>query len=171
MAGRFGSHFRTVFLAALLQELSFSLMLHFSGYADRVTIVVRGEGLEATMSQYLVDQIAQTPNIELLTKTCVAAASGGERLEAITLADPDGCSNQRTVDAHLLFIFIGAVPRTDWLDGTVERDARGFLLTGPELVRDGRRPKGWRVDPRLWQRVVECALRLGYTETGEGADG
>jgi thioredoxin reductase (NADPH) len=136
--------------------------LHFSGYADRVTIVVRGEGLEATMSQYLVDQIAQTPNVELVTKTCVTAASGGERLETITLASLDG-SNPRTVETHLLFIFIGAVPRTDWLDGTIERDARGFVVTGPELVRDGRRPKGWRVDrdPYLLETSVPGVFAAG----------
>ena len=134
--------------------------MYFAQYANRVTMLVRGAGLGATMSQYLIDQIAATPNIEVRVGTRVTSVHGRERLEAVTVRDADGC--EQTVSATSLFVFIGAVPHTGWLGDLVTRDARGFILTGPDLApgvppahapasaRDGvdppRRPAGWTLD-------------------------
>jgi thioredoxin reductase (NADPH) len=114
--------------------------VHLSGYADRVHLIVRGDGLESSMSHYLIEQIAQIPNIEVHTGTEVVAAEGGEHLERLTLKGPDG---ERTVGAEWLFVFIGAAPHTDWLGDAVERDERGFVLTGPDLTAVGNRPRNW----------------------------
>ncbi|MBG0821460.1 FAD-dependent oxidoreductase [Planomonospora sp. ID91781] len=114
--------------------------VHLSGYADRVHLIVRGDGLESSMSHYLIEQIAQIPNIEVHTGTEVVAAEGGEHLERLTLKGSDG---ERTVDAEWLFVFIGAAPHTDWLGDAVERDERGFVLTGPDLTAVGSRPRNW----------------------------
>jgi len=116
----------------------------FAQYARNVTMLVRGTGLEATMSQYLIDQIAARPNITVLTRTRVAAVAGDSRLEAITLECADGA--HQTLPATSLYVFIGARPHTDWLDGAVRRDERGFILTGPDLMPGGERPAGWPLD-------------------------
>jgi len=119
--------------------------MYFSRYARTVNLVIRGNGLEASMSQYLIEQVRSTPNIEVHTCTEVVGAVGDEHLEQLTLRHvPSG--DERTVDASWLFVFIGAAPRTEWLDGTIERDERGFILTGPDLVAGGRRPKGWDLE-------------------------
>jgi thioredoxin reductase (NADPH) len=118
--------------------------VQLSQYASTVTMLVRGEGLGATMSQYLIDQIAATPNIRVETCTCVVGVCGEERLEKITVQCSDGTSEERA--ASSLFVFIGAVPRTDWLGDVVQRDQHGFIVTGPDLVRDGQRPQHWPLD-------------------------
>jgi len=107
--------------------------MYFSRYARQVTILVRGPGLAATMSQYLIDQIAATPNIVLRARTQVAAAHGDGHLERLTLRCAGGETEE--VAAAAMFVFIGAAPRTDWLDGVVQRDEHGFVLTGPDLRR------------------------------------
>jgi thioredoxin reductase (NADPH) len=118
--------------------------MFFAQYARKVTILVRGEGLADTMSRYLIDQIGDTPGISLRPRTEVAEAVGGEHLERLTLRDTVS-GERETVDAAGVFVFIGAAPRTDWLDGVVERDRNGFVLTGPDLPRDGRgRVPGWK---------------------------
>ncbi|MEV0665480.1 FAD-dependent oxidoreductase [Actinomadura luteofluorescens] len=114
--------------------------VHLAKYARKVHVIVRADGLEKSMSHYLVEQIAATPNIEVHTGKTVCAAEGADRLERLTFAWPGG---KKTIDAHWLFVFIGAEPGTGWLDGFVERDARGYVLTGPDLVGGGRRPAGW----------------------------
>ncbi|MEV4677804.1 MULTISPECIES: FAD-dependent oxidoreductase [Actinomadura] len=114
--------------------------VHLAKYARKVHIIVRADGLEKSMSHYLIEQIAATPNIEVHTGKTVCAAEGADRLERLTFASAAG---KKTIDAHWLFVFIGAEPGTDWLDGFVERDARGYVLTGPDLVAGGRRPAGW----------------------------
>ncbi|MEU8122958.1 FAD-dependent oxidoreductase [Spirillospora sp. NPDC049024] len=114
--------------------------VHLAKYAKRVHIVVRADSLAKSMSHYLVEQIAATPNIEVHTGKTVCAAEGADRLERLTFAWPGG---KKTIDANWLFVFIGAEPGTQWLDGFVERDARGYVLTGPDLVGGGRRPAGW----------------------------
>jgi thioredoxin reductase (NADPH) len=116
--------------------------VHFSRYADRVHILIRADDLRRSMSQYLVDQIEAIANITVHPLTEVCAAEGDEHLERLTLVDAVTGAT-RTVETSFLFIFIGAEPRTDWLDGVVARDARGFLLTGPDLINGGERPRGW----------------------------
>ncbi|MEV5319923.1 FAD-dependent oxidoreductase [Streptomyces sp. NPDC052687] len=113
--------------------------------AKSVTLLVRGESLAASMSHYLIQQIEQAPNISVRCGTVVEAAHGSGHLEALTLRDAaTGRSEQ--VDAQWLFVFIGAAPLTDWLDGTVHRDGQGFILAGPDLTADGRPPAGWELD-------------------------
>jgi thioredoxin reductase (NADPH) len=119
--------------------------MYFSKYARRVVMLVRGESLSASMSQYLIDQIKQTQNIQVETRAQVAELHGDNRLEAISIHCGD--SNQRErVAANSLFVFIGAEPNTDWLAGVVERDERGFILTGSDLLRDRKRSRGWPLD-------------------------
>jgi thioredoxin reductase (NADPH) len=111
-------------------------------HARRVTMLVRAGGLEASMSHYLIRQITDIPNIDVRLNTEVIAMGGGDHLEALTLCDRAN-GTQETVKASYLFVFIGAAPHTEWLDGVVARDSRGFVLTGPDLMVDGRRPRGW----------------------------
>jgi thioredoxin reductase (NADPH) len=117
--------------------------MHFARYARHVTILCRGESLDGTMSRYLIDQIREVSNITVLTGTQVVQVRGGERLEAITIA----CGgDERTVTAGALFVFIGAEPRTEWLDGKVLRDEHGFVLTGPDLPRRDGQLRGWPLE-------------------------
>ncbi len=119
--------------------------MFFSRYAGQVTLLVRGEGLTKGMSSYLIDQIAETPNIAVRPVTEVAEAHGERNLEGVTVRNAR-TGETETLSATALFIFIGAQPGTGWLDGVVERDERGFILTGLDLLRDGKRPKGWTAD-------------------------
>jgi thioredoxin reductase (NADPH) len=107
-------------------------VLYFSQYARRVVMLIRGESLEAKMSQYLVDRLRVTPNVEVRLNAEVTACHGAERLERITVADR-GAGTTEDVPARFLFVFIGAAPRTEWLKGTVALDRQGFVLTGPDL--------------------------------------
>ncbi|MDF5754891.1 FAD-dependent oxidoreductase [Spongiactinospora sp. TRM90649] len=116
--------------------------VYFSRYASRVHILIRGGDLRRGMSQYLVEQIEAIDAIEVHTCTEVVAGEGGEHLERLVLRDAT-TGEKRTVETSWLFVFIGAEPRTDWLDGAVQRDDRGFVITGPDLLADGRRPVGW----------------------------
>ncbi|OLF14023.1 fused response regulator/thioredoxin-disulfide reductase [Actinophytocola xinjiangensis] len=116
----------------------------FARHARTVTLVVRGPSLRASMSHYLVQQLEAIDNVHVRTGTTVVEARGGDHLEGLRLRATDG--TEEVVDAHHLFIFIGAAPRTDWLDGLVRRDERGFVWTGPDLVVDGSRPSGWTLD-------------------------
>jgi thioredoxin reductase (NADPH) len=116
--------------------------MYFSRYARNVMMLVRGDSLSKGMSQYLVEQIADTPNIRVIPNSGVAEAHGEGRLEAITIANTVTGELER-VPATAVFIFIGAQPRTEWVAGVLERDAMGFILTGPELMKDNQPPKGW----------------------------
>jgi thioredoxin reductase (NADPH) len=117
--------------------------MYFSQYARSVTMLVRGAGLGASMSRYLIDQIGATPNISVRTRARVTGVSGEHHLESLTIADDSG---EETLRATSLFVFIGAAPYTAWLGDTVLRDARGFVLTGPDLVCDGSYPESWPLD-------------------------
>ncbi|MCM3886486.1 FAD-dependent oxidoreductase [Frankia sp. R82] len=116
--------------------------MHFARHARRVTLTVRGPSLEASMSHYLIQQLATVDTITVRTCTEVVAAEGDGHLERLVLRD-NATGACETVDSQWLFVFIGAAPRTDWLDGVLARDANGFLLTGPDLTVDGSRPAGW----------------------------
>jgi thioredoxin reductase (NADPH) len=112
--------------------------LNLARYAKRVVLLVRGAGLELTMSQYLVERIDAANNIEVRLGCEVAAARGEEHLESLTLRDR-ATGETEDVDTSFLFVFIGAMPRTDWLGDDVLRDDHGFVVTGPELLqRTGR---------------------------------
>lgn len=113
--------------------------------AKSVTLLVRGPDLTASMSYYLIQQIDEAPNISVRAGTVVEAAHGDGHLERLTLRDTR-TGRTEPVDAQWLFVFIGAAPLTDWLDGTVLRDERGFILAGPDLTADGRPPAGWELD-------------------------
>ena len=119
--------------------------MYFSKYARQVTMLVRGESLSDTMSQYLENQIAATKNITVRLNSSVIAVEGVDRCEKITIRD-NKTGAQETVPANALLIYAGAVPRTDWLAGVVERDAQGYLISGQHLMREGRRPAGWTAD-------------------------
>jgi thioredoxin reductase (NADPH) len=141
--------------------------MNFSKYAERVVILVRGDSLSSTMSQYLIDQIKETPNIQLWTHASVAEVHGDTHLEEISVLCSDTNKVER-VPASAMFIFIGALPRTDWLAATVERDDRGFILTGPDLILDGQRPKGWALDrdPFLLETNVPGIFAVGDVRHG-----
>jgi thioredoxin reductase (NADPH) len=116
-----------------------------SRHARRVTLLVRADGLERSMSYYLIRQINDIPNIEVRTRTQVVGMAGQEHLEWLRLCDTR-TGSVREVAANFLFVFIGAAPCTEWLDGVVARDRAGFVLTGPDLLVGGRRPAGWALD-------------------------
>ncbi|EMF51754.1 MULTISPECIES: FAD-dependent oxidoreductase [Streptomyces] len=113
--------------------------------AKSVTLLVRGESLTASMSHYLIQQLGEAPNIFVRPGTVVEAAHGTNQLEQLTLRDL-ASGREELVDAQWLFVFIGAEPHTDWLEGTVLRDERGFIVAGPDMTADGGPPPGWELD-------------------------
>src|SRR6266542_3534627 len=119
--------------------------VYLSRHARSVTLLVRGPSLQRSMSYYLIQQIEGIPSISVRTCTDVVAAEGDDHLERLVLRDSSAGTTQ-TVDAQLLFVFIGAAPLTDWLEGVVARDSRGFVIAGPDLAADGERPAGWVPD-------------------------
>ncbi|MBD0302731.1 MAG: FAD-dependent oxidoreductase, partial [Tolypothrix sp. T3-bin4] len=141
--------------------------MYFSKYAAHVTMLVRGDSLTKSMSQYLIDQIGETANITVQTHSSVIEVKGETSLEALTIANALTGETQ-TVPATSLFIFIGAQPRTDWLDGVVEKGDRGFILTGPDLQLNQRRPKGWTLerDPYLLETNIPGVFAVGDVRQG-----
>ena len=119
--------------------------VHLSTYAASVTIVTIDERLGEFMSDYLVQKVQATPNVTVVLHTEVVDGHGRQRLEGLTLRDRHTGAT-RTVAASAVFVLIGAEPRTDWLDGVVERDERGYVLTGRDLLRDGRLPPSWPLE-------------------------
>jgi thioredoxin reductase (NADPH) len=116
--------------------------VYLSRFAKHVLLMVRTAELSG-MSQYLIDQMAAIPNIEVRYETAVASASGHGHLSAIRIICPGG---EEELQLAAAFVFIGQQPRTDWLEGTVIRDPGGFVLTGAQLLEDGKRPAGWGLD-------------------------
>jgi thioredoxin reductase (NADPH) len=141
--------------------------MYFARHARTVTILVRGAGLSASMSQYLIDEIARTANIVVRPRAQVVEVFGEDHVKALAIADGAGGAVER-VPASTLFIFIGAQPHTDWLADVVERDEHGFILTGPDLVREGKRPKAWPLDrdPYLLESSVPGIFVAGDVRHG-----
>src|SRR5213596_2991527 len=141
--------------------------MYFSKYARRVIMLVRGPSLAALMSQYLINQLKATANIHIEFNSSIVEAHGEDHLEAISVR----CSVTNEVNkvpANSLFIMIGAAPNTAWLAKIVERDERGFILSGPALMRDGKRPKGWQLglDPGLLETSVPGVFVVGDVRHG-----
>jgi thioredoxin reductase (NADPH) len=141
--------------------------MNFARYAERVVILVRGASLSTTMSQYLIDQIKRVPNIQLWTHASVSEVHGETHLEELSVLCSDTNKIER-VPASSVFIFIGAEPRTDWLGEAVQRDERGFILTGPDLLWKGAHPKGWTLerDPFLLETNVPGIFAVGDVRHG-----
>jgi len=119
------------------------------------------------MSRYLIDQIEQTENISVMVNTEIVAATGSDRLEEITLKNRRSGTTE-TVPADAIFIFIGAEPHSDIVAGIVERSDAGFILTGPDLIREGRRPKNWKLqrDPFLLETSMPGIFAAGDVRHG-----
>ncbi|HMC52149.1 MAG TPA: FAD-dependent oxidoreductase, partial [Acidimicrobiales bacterium] len=119
--------------------------VYFARTARSVTVVVRGQSLERSMSHYLIQQIAELPKVHVRTNSEVVGASGSGHLERLRIANR-GTGVEEEVEASWLFVFIGAAPCTDWLGKEVLRDDNGFVLTGPDLVLDGHLPADWPLE-------------------------
>ncbi|MGH9440263.1 MAG: NAD(P)/FAD-dependent oxidoreductase, partial [Terriglobia bacterium] len=120
--------------------------MHFASFGGRVSMIIRGDGLKETLSEYLVDRILASPQIEVLTHKEVTALEGDQALEGITLADSRTGQRQR-VEARWLFLCLGGVPETEWAaELGVVRDEAGYLVTGPDLLTEGRYPAKWPLD-------------------------
>jgi thioredoxin reductase (NADPH) len=141
--------------------------MHFSKFAQKVIMLVRGGSLASTMSHYLIEQIEKTSNIEVWAHTSVIEVHGESRLSEITIQRAVTAETEK-LPATSLFIFIGAQPRTEWLDGLVKRDDRGFVLSGPDLLHDGKRPEGWTLDrdPGLLETNVPGIFVVGDVRHG-----
>jgi thioredoxin reductase (NADPH) len=139
----------------------------FSKHVDRVTMIVRGDSLQAKMSQYLVEQIASTPNIEVLLETRVIDVRGSNTVEAITVQDLRNGSEQELA-AQAIFIFVGAVPHSGCVADLVATSDRGFILTGPDILLGGEKPGTWTVerDPFLLETSVPGIFAAGDVRDG-----
>jgi thioredoxin reductase (NADPH) len=138
--------------------------VYFAQFARSVTMLVRADSLEKSMSQYLIEQIREVPNIRVQTGSEVVEVHGDGHLESITIAN-SATDSLRTESTSALFIFIGAVPCTAWLRGLLPMDERGYLLTGALLPRDGDRPKGWKEerDPFIFESIIPGIFAAGDT--------
>ena len=141
--------------------------MFLSRFASEVTILIRADSLKQSMSQYLIDQIEGTENITLRPNTEVAAVAGTGGLESITMKN-NLSGETETAPADAIFIFIGAVPHSDIVEGIVERTDAGFILTGQDLIREGRRPKNWKLrrDPFLLETSVPGIFAAGDVRDG-----
>lgn len=142
--------------------------IHFSKYAKTVTLVVRSDSLSKSMSHYLIHQIDETANIHVLLNSKVTEVRGENKLEFITITNSQ-TGQVLTLPSRGLYIFIGAVPHTDVLVGLIERDANGFILTGPDLIHNGREhPQGWTLDrqPYLFETNVPGIFAAGDVRHG-----
>jgi thioredoxin reductase (NADPH) len=120
--------------------------MHFSPHAKLVSLVIRGECLKKTLSQYLVDRVHATPNVEVLTRTDVTGLGGEKGLEEVTLRHRE-TKQERKIRTNWLFVCIGGEPHTKWAEEVgIVRDEAGYLVTGPDLIREGKRPASWPLD-------------------------
>ncbi|MEM9998351.1 MAG: FAD-dependent oxidoreductase, partial [Bacteroidota bacterium] len=134
--------------------------MFFADYARRVVMVVRGDSLEAKMSQYLVTRIYETPNIDVRLQTEILACQGDDHLDCVTLID-NATGETEVVDTSFLFVFIGAAPGTEWLGDAVARDQKGFLLTGPMLTEEHLKDWPLERDPFLFETNVPGVFVAG----------
>lgn len=141
--------------------------IYFSKFAEKVVMLVRGKSLASTMSHYLIEQIEKTPNIQVWTQSSVVEVRGDTRLAGITVLC-ESTGTREEIAASSLFIFIGAQPRTQWLGELIERDERGFILSGPDLLRNGKRPASWTLDrdPGLLETNVPGIFVVGDVRHG-----
>jgi thioredoxin reductase (NADPH) len=141
--------------------------VYLAKFARLVTILVRGDGLASTMSQYLVDQIRGSANIQVRPHSGVVSVQGENTLETLVLEDL-ATGEQTTERARALFVFIGAAPRTEWVEGILERDKYGFLLAGPDLMKDGKPHPKWPLerDPYLLESNVPGVFVAGDVLAG-----
>ena len=130
-------------------------------------MLVRGSSLAKSMSAYLIDQIGATPNIEVVTHTVVTEVFGEDRLTGFTMKNTETGESQHA-EAPAMFVFIGAVPHTEMVASVVEVNRSGFVLTGQDLIHEGRRPKGWTLqrDPYLLETSVPGIFAAGDVRQG-----
>jgi thioredoxin reductase (NADPH) len=141
--------------------------LHLSRFARSVTLLVRQQQLSGTMSQYLRERIGQTHNIQVRTGCVLEAVEGDGWLSTLRLRDA-ATSHTETVPAFALFVFIGATAQTQWIDGVIQRDARGFIYSGADVMRGEQRPAGWSAprDPFLLETNVAGVFVAGDVRHG-----
>jgi thioredoxin reductase (NADPH) len=141
--------------------------LFYARYASSVTILVRGNALENSMSQYLVDRIKAEPTIRVITGAEVDEVLGDDRVEGVRIRDQRGL---QTLDVKAVFVFIGARPHTDLVRELADTDNRGFILTGPDLPRRKGRPRGWKEDrdPYLLETNLPGVFAVGDVRAGSG---
>jgi thioredoxin reductase (NADPH) len=143
--------------------------LFFSKHAARVAVLVRADSLRQSMASYLVDRIEATENIEVMTRTAVTEVRGENGLDSVVVQDL-GNGSCSTLDVAAMFIFIGAAPRTGMVEGLVALDDKGFVLTGADLMRDGKPIQAWdgRRDPFLLETSVPGIFAVGDLRAGSG---
>jgi thioredoxin reductase (NADPH) len=141
--------------------------MYLSRFAREVTILFRGDSLTKSMSQYLIDQIDSTDNIKVELNTELVGVEGNEHLEKITTKD-NKSGNTETVPADAVFIFIGAVPSTGIIGELLETDDAGYVYTGPDLIRNGKRPRNWKLkrDPFLLETSIPGIFAAGDVRHG-----
>jgi thioredoxin reductase (NADPH) len=141
--------------------------VHFARYAKQVTLIVRSDSLKEKMSQYLVHQINETHNIRVWLNSVVTEVKGENKLESLIVTNIK-TGEQREVLASGLFIYIGAKPHTDWLNGLIKRDSYGFILTGSDLQRDELKNQGWMLDrhPSLLETTIPGVFAAGDVRHG-----
>jgi thioredoxin reductase (NADPH) len=141
--------------------------IFLANVASKVTMLVRGETLSAGMSHYLIERIDETPNIEVRYGTNVQEAIGEDHLDALVICQGTTGETER-VETRAMFVFIGAVPPTDWLRGTLACDERGFILTGPDVLITGE--GAWKLDrdPFLLETSIPGIFAAGDVRHGSG---
>jgi thioredoxin reductase (NADPH) len=143
--------------------------LFFSRYASKVTLLVRADSLVKSMSNYLIDRIEATPNIDVVPRHAIDHVRGGDHVDGLTIRHVEtGATTD--LGAVGVFLFIGAAPRTDIVSGLVELDEKGFVVTGPDLIHDGKPPRGWTLarDPFLFETNVPGIFAVGDLRAGSG---